>query len=454
MAISPDIQNYLLSCFQDIISHCPSTEISSLAEAESFTEEITKILSKCTLQLLVDRISAKKTYQGTLIECACGKKARFVNYRQRHLVALHGEITLDRAYYHCRECGSGQSPWDKENGLNQRVYTPQLKAHIAFTMSQMSYQAGCNLMKRLTGFEIGVSNAEEIVLEMGQRLRSEENQEIQKAEEASLCALSEFLGEEVRVPVSPPLPSHAPHAKQGDRLYLSLDGVMAHIDQEWHEIKSAVVYTASKDEKGHDTLLESAYAGARESANQFGKRFKRLASAWSVGSYSEVVALADGAHSNWTLIEETFPKAIQILDFYHASEHLSEVADALHGGGSASSKALWKTWSDLLKEQGSKPVQAALKSIKTDNEKAREVIRRECNYFATNESRTQYHDYLSKGLMIGSGVIEATCKVLVSQRLKQAGMRWVQAGSDAVLALRARILNGDEAAIQRCARAT
>ena len=454
MTISTDIQKHLLSRLLALISECPSMGISSLEEAENCTEELAKMVSKVALQYFVDQISAKKCHQGTALECPCGKKARFVNYRQRHIVTLHGEITVKRAYYHCQACGSGQIPWDKANGLNQRVYTPQLKAHVAFTMSQMPYQAGCNLMKRLTGFDIKVSSAEEIVLEMGQRLRSEENAEIQNAEEASVCALAELLGEEVPPLVAPTVPSHAVHAKQGDRLYVSLDGVMAHIDKEWHEIKSTAVYTAKKDEKGRDTLLKSAYAGAREPASQFGKRFSRLACAWSVGSYAEVVALADGAHSNWKLIEEVFPKAIQILDFYHASEHLSEVADAVHGVGSASSKALWKTLSDLLKDRGSKPVQAALKSIETDDVKARDVIRRECNYFKTNENRTQYPDYLSKGLMIGSGVIEATCKVLVSQRLKQSGMRWVQAGADAIIALRARILNGDEAALQRCARAT
>ena len=76
---------------------------------------------------------------------------------------------------------------------------------------------------------------------------------------------------------------------------------------------------------------------------------------------------------------------------------------------------------------------------------------REYNYFVTNEHRMDYPSFLAKGLMIGSGPIEATCKVLVSQRFKQAGMRWSDPGADAVLAIRARVLNNDEASIQRAA---
>lgn len=453
MIISTEIKNYLLSQLPAFISKCPSAKITSLEDAENFTEEIVKIFSRMTLQHFADQISAKNSCQGASIECPCGKRARFVDHRRRSVVSPQGEIAIKRAYYHCKNCGRGQSPWDKENGLNQRIYTPKLKAHIAVTMSHLPYQSGCNLMKRLIDFDIQASSAEEIVQELGTRLRGEENQEIVRAEAASLRALAEHFGEDVPPLSALPIPSHAAHAKQGDRLYVSLDGAMAHIDKEWHEIKSAVVYTAKKDEDGHDTLFESAYVGSREPASQFGKRFSRLASAWSIGSYREVVALADGAHSNWTLIGEMFPKAIQILDFFHASEHLSAVADAVHGGSNASSRALWKTLSDLLREKGSKLVIGALKSIETEDAKALEVIQRECNYFVTNENRTQYHEYLSKGLMIGSGVIEATCKVLVGQRLKQAGMKWVQSGADAMLALRARVLNGDEAALQRCARA-
>ena len=451
MINSPELRQYLLRITQQFFEDFPHFIPATLSEGETNVETITQCFANCLFEQMMAAIGGKKTYQGIAIPCQCGSSARFVNYRTRKVVSLHGEANVSRAYYHCSQCHTSQTPWDEKQGLNRRIYTPRTKAHIANVMALLPYRMGCKMLENLTGFTLQESTAEEIVAELGGKIREEEEREIKATQAQALNLLASKLGEEEIAPPVKPVPSHANHPVQGKRLYISLDGVFAHLGKEWHEVKCGIVYTARSDEDGKDALWESAYTGAREPAEAFGCRLSRLAAAWSVDSYGEVVAIADGAHVNWNLFEMHFPTAIQILDFMHASQHLSEVADAYYGSGTDLSKAWWQKWSKELKERGSKPVQAAIKLLNQDDAAKQAIIVREYNYFVTNAHRMDYPCYIAKGLMIGSGPIEATCKVLVSQRFKQAGMRWSDPGAEAVLAIRARVMNSDEASIQRAA---
>ena len=451
MINSPEFRQYLLSFAQQLIQDYPSLIPATLSEGESNVQTAMRLFANCFFEQMMAATDGKKTYEGRAIPCQCGASAHFENYRSRKVVSLYGEANVSRAYYRCAQCHTSQTPWDKKQGLNRRIYTPKTKAQIAQVMALLTYRTGSKMLENLTGFTLQESTAEEIVAELGGRLRAEEDEEIGAAQAQALTLLASKLGEEEISPIVEPILSHASHPVQGTRLYISMDGVFAHLGKDWHEIKCGIVYTARSDKDGHDTLLESAYTAAREPSEAFGRRLSRLAAAWSVDSYKEVVAIADGAHVNWNLFEMHFPKAIQILDFMHASEHLSEVADARYGRGTDLSKAWWQKWSKELKEKGAKPVQAAIKLLKHDDPEKQAIILREYNYFVTNEHRTDYPTFLAKGLMIGSGPIEATCKVLVSQRFKQSGMRWSDPGAEAVLAVRARVLNCDEASIQRAA---
>ncbi len=130
----------------------------------------------------------------------------------------------------------------------------------------------------------------------------------------------------------------------------------------------------------------------------------------------------------------------QILDFYHASEHLNEVARAWYGDGSARAKRWVEARErDLLSDCVETVIRSIISWRPVDQE-AREVRRKNLIYFETNKERMRYATFKSQGFHIGSGLVESACKTVVGQRLKQSGMRWSEPGAEAMLQLRSAIL--------------
>ena len=151
----------------------------------------------------------------------------------------------------------------------------------------------------------------------------------------------------------------------------------------------------------------------------------------------EVVTLGDGAPWIWNMFARQFPGSIQILDFYHACEHLSFVSEAMFGKGSEAGKQWQKDRQAELKDNGVKLVVAAITSWQPQNSDDKELQRTQIGYFTDNAERMRYKTYIEKGYHIGSGVVEATCKHVVTQRVDQAGMHWRSETAEAIVTLRA-----------------
>jgi hypothetical protein len=152
-----------------------------------------------------------------------------------------------------------------------------------------------------------------------------------------------------------------------------------------------------------------------------------------------VIFLGDGAAWIWENARLFFPTAIQILDFYHAVEHLGELARALFGDGEFSTAQQTK-WASELKQSDVQDILDQAKRLLAAtpelNERCQEAARREIAYFTTHIERTRYGYFRSQGYFIGSGVIEAGCKAVIGRRLKQSGMFWGKAGAENILQLR------------------
>jgi len=165
-----------------------------------------------------------------------------------------------------------------------------------------------------------------------------------------------------------------------------------------------------------------------------------LAAALSDRSELRIVKLADGAKDNWTYLSERLPEGEEIVDFYHAAEHLDEALSAAYGATSATTSSEFERLRHALRwyKRGVGHVIEELKRLGKRYPR-REVIERERKYFETNRARMRYAEFAEAGLPIGSGIVEAACKTLVTQRLKQSGMRWRTAGGQAILTLRGLI---------------
>ena len=151
----------------------------------------------------------------------------------------------------------------------------------------------------------------------------------------------------------------------------------------------------------------------------------------------QLTFIGDGAAWIWNLVTDKFPEATQVVDLYHAREHLHSLARSLEF-------MLLDRYSEWLQARledldygYTDGIEAAVRQYPLEGTKKDEV-EKELGYFLNNAPRMRYHWFRQCGLFVGSGVVEAGCKSIVGQRLKQSGMHWTTSGADAIIALRCR----------------
>jgi len=153
-----------------------------------------------------------------------------------------------------------------------------------------------------------------------------------------------------------------------------------------------------------------------------------------------LVKLADGAKDNWTYLSGELPAGVELVDFYHAAEQLKDAFDAAYGENSPAALAQFEKCRHRLRHEvdGVEKVIRALVYLRKKHPR-RERIRQVLKYFRRNRHRMRYAEAGAAKLPIGSGIVEAACKTLVTQRMKRSGMRWRHEGGQAILTLRALV---------------
>lgn len=405
---------------------------ASVEELEQAATEVARVAGQAVMEEGLERVDEGHRCWTRSAPCGCGSRARFVTYRRRDVVSLYGTVRVRRAYHYCSRCGSGQFLWDQAQGLNGLVWTPVVKSLVAEVAGRLAYGEAVRLLERLVGLRIEESCAERIVLEVGGRLRAEESRR-------TALALAGEL--------------QAPKVQAGGREYVSIDATKAHIDGSWHDVKTALTYSAKAGADGLDKAVGPRYVAAQEVAERFGERLYGLAVAAGVAKASQVVVIGDGAEWIWNIASHHYPQATQILDIWHAREHIHALARAYYGEQSAKGRRWAKDHCRWLEERGPGTLLGALKRMKPATPEQAEAVHDQRRYFETNAGRMQYHRYRAAGMMIGSGPVEAACKTVVGGRLKRSGMRWSGAGADAILAIRCALLSNEPARLEAAARA-
>lgn len=210
------------------------------------------------------------------------------------------------------------------------------------------------------------------------------------------------------------------------------------------EAKLGCVFTQTReDKKGFPIrdLGSTTYVGAIEGAESFGPRIYAEAVRRGLRQAEKVVVLGDGGVWIWGIATLYFPFAIQIVDLFHAREHLANLSKAVFGTNTATAKEWATARSDQLDEGDVEAVLAEMNLLSPQQANACEEVRKAIGYFTTNAERMRYAKFRSQGLFVGSGVVEAGCKS-IGFRLKQSGMRWTVAGANAIIALRCCQLSG------------
>jgi hypothetical protein len=173
--------------------------------------------------------------------------------------------------------------------------------------------------------------------------------------------------------------------------------------------------------------------------DDLGARLRRQAAQVGMDRAEQWVALTDGGNGLDEFMEANFPRAVRILDFYHAAEHLSDFAKVYCGSDAVTAEEMSEEWCHELKHRGGNALLATLEALnlRGRTDAIREAHRLMTGYVRNNLHRMDYPHYIEEGWQIGSGHIEAACKTVINQRLKQSGMRWGTDGADSVCHLRA-----------------
>jgi hypothetical protein len=312
----------------------------------------------------------------------------------------------------------------------------------AIVGQEAPFDHGREQMKVLAGLEVTTKSVERTAEAIGADIAQREQAEIQKALQLELPVV---VGEPMRIlyvqmdGTGVPVVKKETVGRQGKS-----EGQPAHT----REVKLGCVFTQTRWDKQGYAIRDpdsTTYTGAIESAEEFGRRI--YAEAWGRGwsRALQKVVIGDGAEWIWNLVALHFPDATQIVDLYHARQHLWEAARRLFPNEEGKQKAWMKIHQKRLLDRGKiEKLVGALRSMESDNpEVVAEKIRTEADYFERNAERMRYPKFRRQHLFVGSGVIEAGCKTVVASRLKRSGMFWTVRGANAILALRCCHLNGE-----------
>ena len=374
------------------------------------------------------------------LACACGKQANYREQRVKPVLTAVGQVEVSRPYYLCAHCHVGQFPADVELDIENTEISPGVRRMQALVGQEAPFDHGREQMKLLADLEVTTKAVERTAEAIGCDIAQREALEIRRAVQLDLPIV---VGKPIPIlyvqmdGTGVPVVKKETEGRKG-----KIDGQPAHT----REAKLGCVFTQTAWDQDGFAIRDpdsTTYTGAIETAEEFGKRL--YLEAWNRGwsRAQKKVVIGDGAEWIWNLAEPYFPGAVQIVDLFHARQHLWDLARKLYPNDQPNQTAWIKLHQKRLLDKGKiEKLVTSLRSIKSTNPEVAEKLRTEADYFERNAERMHYPKFRRQHLFVGSGVIEAGCKTVIGSRLKRSGMFWTVRGANAILALRCCHLNG------------
>jgi hypothetical protein len=382
--------------------------------------------------VLAGLLAADPGYRGPRVPCGRGHQAELTGYRRKVIDTVLGPVTLRRAWYHCARCKHGAAPRDAELGTAGSL-SPGLAAMTARAGAAVPFARAAGLLEDLAGIRLTVKRVERSAEASG------------AAQAAASRGQARLIARRKVVPLPPGPPP--------DKLYAVIDGTGVPVTGKeaegrdgkgddgrarTREVKLAVFFTQDKlDADGYPVRdrASSSYIATFEPAATFGDLVKAEGIRRGAGHARQMTVIGDGAAWIWNIATSKFPEATQIVDLYHAREHLHSLARSLEFMLLDRKDEWLAARLEDLDYGDIDGIAAAVRKYPLEGVKKDEV-NKELGYFLNNAPRMRYHWFRQCGLFVGSGVVEAGCKAVIGQRLKQSGMHWSIPGADAIIALR------------------
>jgi len=362
----------------------------------------------------------------------------------KEIITSLGKIGISRSYYQHRSGGNSLFPLDEKLGVNGEILMPDVKEVVLFSCAYNTPEESSRLLEKCSFIKLHptqikkaiTSTSEFIELTDLDIMDSVRQNEVIPESEIMVCSLDGVNVLLNQAGKKKGRPSERP-VKEDDISASSYKNVMCGSISHYNVIQD-------KGKKVPQRICSKYIARMPEDyyptfKREFEKEIKFANTSQSVTKL--VITDAHKSISGYLKDNPAFVGYQRIIDFYHASEHLSHMAEAIHGKSSATASEWYKRYRDILKTHK----QGVLKLIRSAEyylasqsySKTREKeIRKHLGYFKKHKKFMQYAEYAEKGWPIGSGVIEAACKSVVKQRMCRSGQRWSISGGQAILNLR------------------
>jgi hypothetical protein len=378
------------------------------------------------------------------LSCRRPTGARYRGEQARQVVTLHGSLCVPRAYYYCVHCKRGFCPLDRQLGIGAGQLSAAVVTLLCRFACYLSFREAARELEIVCGVRLSPRTINRYAAVVGQHLQQaheERREQVRRALEAGDPSEQDKI---------------CPPTLRPERQQITMDGVLIHVGGQWREVKLGCVYRPDR-KTGAD---EARYCATLADSTRFGGDLHALAAVSGSLKCRKLAVVADGAEWIWQQTGKYFASRTQILDFYHASEHLWSIARAWHGDKTEAEKAAAKQWVAKQKERllagNAAAVVTSIATWEAQTREDKDIKRRESGYFQEHLSRGRlnYPAFIAEGFNIGSGVIESGCKAVVQSRMKGAGMRWSQPGAQAMLQLRTEWCSHQGADFSHSARAT
>ena len=420
----------LLAGVRQVLGVQRTGEPPSVQEVETSMREL---LRRVGQEALGQYLSEQPSIPGPTLPCDCGGELQYQRQREVQLISVFGPVRYRRGYYAGCSCGRGQAPLDQRLQLLPGRVTAGLAELLALAGIEMAFDASRRWIEKYLLFSVSENTIRAATEARGAR------QQALEEEQQALSQDENWLQERLRRVADLPR-----------RLYGSMDAAKVRIEprqphekegesEAWRDLKVGCWYELEavspaqrsarqrhKAERQQGTYRAQGlvyYCDIAEAA-QFGDLLWARGCQVQADLIQELVFVCDGAVWIWNLVERYYPQAVQIVDWYHASEHLEKVASLAFETSQERQKWLAQVSEQLWQGRVTEVI-AACQALVPRSEK----IQTEAQYFYQNAERMDYARFRAEGYAIGSGTVESACKQIVSQRLKRSGAQWEVEGA-------------------------
>lgn len=363
-------------------------------------------------------------------KCACGGAAKRQLRREAQLLSVFGWTVYQRGYYHCAACGSREYRLDVEQGIRPRQASREMAKLMSMAGVTTSFAEASKQLAAYLLVEVSPNTIRKETYAAGQRQAENEAEEIADSQQEERLQQREREWDQTTAL---------------ERVYGSIDGAQAPTTTGWREVKSLSWYQSQARYGNPDEMqaTEIEYRSELSCAEEFGRLLWASGLSDQVDRAKEQVFVCDGAVWIWKLVEQYFPDAVQIVDWYHACQYLHPIAEAVFGA-SPQDKEVWITETEDLLWKGKIDEVLAACLEHQQHSSAQQAAEKAISYFTNNAHRMDYQRFREAGYFIGSGTIESACKQIVTARLKKSGARWLEDHVSLIAKARAAYLSGGQ----------